>query len=128
MRYWFYPAYVVVMGIIIFILDVWLGHLYVRYMVFLTGTIFMLGMLVGEGKEQRFAKRQKASAKSRSIVAPIAVEDARTASRPSRIEPLSRPSVWVGNGGGRSVPNTSQTSRGPALVEEGAGPVGEVER
>ncbi|MBI4714641.1 MAG: hypothetical protein HY760_01620 [Nitrospirae bacterium] len=64
MRYWFYTLYVVVMGIIIMILDVTLGKLYVRYMVFLTGTIFMLGMLVGEGMEQRAAKRRKAEGSS----------------------------------------------------------------
>ncbi|MBI5197739.1 MAG: hypothetical protein HZA19_03930 [Nitrospirae bacterium] len=60
MRYWFYTFYVVVMGVIILVLDAALGELYVRYMVFLTGTIFMLGMLVGERMEQRAAKRREA--------------------------------------------------------------------
>jgi hypothetical protein len=124
MRYWFYPLYVVVMGVIIFVLDVLLGHLYVRYMVFLTGTLFMIGMLVGEGIEQRLAKRQKASENPR----PISAEDKRTPARPSRIEPLSRPSAWVGGGGLRPAPKTLHPVRGPALVDGRTGPVSEVDR
>ena len=60
MRYWFYTFYVVAMGTLILILDAALGALYVRYMVLLTGTVFMLGMLVGEGMEQRWTQRRQA--------------------------------------------------------------------
>ena len=124
MRYWFYPLYVVVMGVIIFILDGLLGHLYVRYMVFLTGTIFMIGMLVGEGIEQRSAKRQKAFENSSLI----SEEDKSTPVRPSRIEPLSRPPAWVGSGGLRPVPKALHPVRGPVFADGRTGPVGEVER
>jgi hypothetical protein len=49
------------MVLLVMVLDAAIGQIYVRYMVIFTGITFMLGMLVGEGKEQRLARRQQAA-------------------------------------------------------------------
>ncbi len=58
MRLRFYVGTIVVLVLSAFLVDQFLGKLYVRYMILFSGAIFLWGMLVGQRSEQAWMRRR----------------------------------------------------------------------
>lgn len=65
MRLRFYVGTVVALLAVAVLVDQFLGKLYIRYMIFFSGAIFLWGMWVGQRSEQAWMRRRDARSSSR---------------------------------------------------------------
>lgn len=57
-RGWFYVVYMLFLVGLIYVVDLFLGKLYARYVLAFTGIIFMLGMLYGQRTEKKWVSAE----------------------------------------------------------------------
>ena len=62
-RNWFYVSYMVFLVGLIYVVEMFMGNVYARYVLAYTGTIFIAGMLLGQKSERGWNLQQESDSK-----------------------------------------------------------------
>lgn len=64
-RNWFYVSYMVFLVGLIYLVEMFMGNVYARYVLAYTGTIFIAGVLLGQKSERGWNLQQEGDSKER---------------------------------------------------------------
>jgi hypothetical protein len=63
-RNWFYVSYMVFLVGLIYVVEMFMGNVYARYVLAYTGTIFIAGVLLGQKSERGWNLQQEGDSKN----------------------------------------------------------------
>ncbi len=63
-RNWFYVSYMVFLVGLIYVVEMFMGNVYARYVLAYTGTIFIAGVLLGQKSERGWSLQQEGDSKN----------------------------------------------------------------